>query len=131
MLHGPLGVGKQRLALWLGQRLLCNGDEPRPCGRCQHCRYAMAGNHPDIHWFFPRPRLKDSDASPGRIMDDFREAIGERTATGIYAPPAPEEGIYVATMRAIVQSAAMSPAIAARKIYILGEAERMVLQEGS
>ena len=64
-------------------------------------------------------------------MDDFREAIGERTATGVYAPPAPEEGIYVSTIRAMVQSAAMSPAMAARKIYVLGEAERMVLQEGS
>lgn len=34
-------------------------------------------------------------------------------------------------MRAIVQSAALAPALAARKIYILGEAERMVLREGS
>lgn len=131
LLHGPLGVGKQRLALWLGQRLLCTGDEPRPCGSCQHCRYALAGTHPDIHWFFPRPRPKGGDASPAKIMDDFRDAIAERTTTGVYAPPAPEEGIYVSTIRAMVQSAAMAPAMAARKIYILGEAERMVLQEGS
>ncbi|MEP6731335.1 MAG: hypothetical protein ABJE10_11880 [bacterium] len=131
LFHGPLGVGKQRLALWLGQRLLCTGAEPRPCGSCQQCRYALAGNHPDIHWYFPRPRLKGGDASPSKIEDDFREAIGERTATGVYSPPAPEEGIYVSTMRAIVASAAMAPAIGARKIYILGEAERMVLQEGS
>ena len=130
-MHGPLGVGKQRLALWLGQRLLCSGKEPRPCGSCQHCRYALAGTHPDIHWYFPRPRLKDGAASPSKIEDDFREAIGERTATGVYPPPAPEEGIYIATMRAIVQSAAMAPAVGARKVYVLGEAERMVLQEGS
>ena len=131
LLHGPVGVGKQRLALWLGQRLLCTGPDPRPCGTCQHCRYALAGGHPDIHWFFPRPRLKDADASASKIFDDFREAIGERVKTGAYAPPAPEEGIYVSTMRAMVQSAAMAPALAARKIYILGEAERMVLREGS
>ena len=128
LLHGPLGIGKQRLALWLGQRLLCTGDEPRPCGRCQHCRYAIAGQHPDIHWYFPRPRPKDSDASPSRIADDYREAIAERTKTGVYAPPPPEEGIYVATIRAIIQSASMAPAMAARKIYIMGEAERMVLR---
>ena len=131
LLHGPAGVGKQRLALWLGQRLLCTGEEPLPCGHCQHCKYAIAGTHPDIHWFFPRPRPKDSDASPSKIIDDFREAIGERVKTGVYAPPAPEEGIYVATVRAIVQSAALSPALAARKIYILGEAERMVLRDGA
>ncbi|MEP6989487.1 MAG: hypothetical protein ABJA80_01050 [bacterium] len=131
LLHGPAGVGKQRLALWLGQRLVCTGADPLPCGECQHCRYALAGTHPDIHWFFPRPRLKDSDASPSKIADDFREAVGDRVKTGVYAPPAPEEGIYVATMRAMVQSAALAPALAARKVYILGEAERMVLREGS
>lgn len=130
LLHGPAGIGKQRLALWLGQRLVCAGPEPLPCGTCQHCRYALAGAHPDVHWFFPRPRPKDSDASPSRVMDDFREAVGERVRTGVYPPPAPEEGIYVSTMRAIVQSAALAPALAARKVYLLGEAERMVLREG-
>jgi DNA polymerase III subunit delta' len=129
LLHGPAGIGKQRLALWLGQRLVCEGPEPRPCGSCQHCRYALAGTHPDVHWFFPRPRLKDGDASPEKIEDDFREAIGERIATGAYAPAPPGEGIFVSTIRAIVHSAVMAPALAARKVYILGEAERMVLRE--
>ena len=131
LLHGPAGVGKQRLALWLGQRLLCSGQEPRPCGSCQHCRFALAGTHPDLHWFFPRPRLKDGDASPAKIADDFREAVGDRVRTGAYAPPPPEEGIFVSTIRAIVHSAAMAPALAARKVYVLGEAERMVLRDGA
>lgn len=129
LLHGPRGVGKQRLALWLGQRLVCEGPEPKPCGVCQHCRYALAGMHPDIHWYFPRPRLKDGDASPAKIEDDLREAIGERLKTGAYAPPPPEEGIFVSTIRAIVHSAALAPALAHRKIYIVGEAERMVVRE--
>lgn len=131
LLHGPAGIGKQRLALWLGQALLCGGAEPRPCGSCQHCRYALAATHPDIHWLFPRPRPKDSDSSPAKVVDDFREAIAERVKTGVYAPPPPEEGIFVSTMRAIIHSAALAPALGARKIYILGEAERMVLREGA
>jgi DNA polymerase III subunit delta' len=131
LLQGPLGVGKQRLALWLGQRLLCGGPEPRPCGACQQCRYALAGAHPDIHWFFPRPRLKDSDPSPEDIADDFREAISDRTKTGVYAPPPPEEAIFVATIRAMVHSAAFAPALAARSVFILGDADRMVIREGA
>lgn len=130
LLHGPMGIGKQRLALWLGQRLLCSGPEPKPCGSCQHCRYALSGGHPDIFWFFPRPRLKDSDPSPAKVMDDFREGIGERLKTGAYAPGS-EGGLYVATIRAMVQSSALSPAIAARKVYIVGDADRMVLQDGA
>jgi DNA polymerase III subunit delta' len=130
LLHGPLGVGKQRLALWLGQRLLCTGPEPRPCGKCQHCRYALAGAHPDIHWYFPRPRL-DGDVTPEDVEDDFREAVGERVKTGVYAPPPPADAILIATVRAMIASAALSPALGSRKIYILGDAERLAVREGA
>jgi DNA polymerase-3 subunit delta' len=129
LLQGPLGIGKQRLALWLGQRLLCTGPEPRPCGSCQHCRYAVAGTHPDIHWYFPRPRLKDPDPSPDDVEDDFREAVGERTKTGVYPPPPPEDAILIATIRAMAHSASLLPALGARKIYVLGDADRLVVRD--
>ena len=72
LLHGPRGVGKQRLALWLGQLLLCqaNDDAEMPCGRCTACRFALELGHPDLRWFFPRPRLSGADASsdaPGGV----------------------------------------------------------------
>jgi DNA polymerase-3 subunit delta' len=124
-----MGIGKQRLALWLGQRLLCTGAEPRPCGSCQHCRYALAGTHPDIHWYFPRPRLKDTDPSPEDVEDDFREAIGDRTKSGVYAPPPPEDAILIATIRAMSHSASLLPALGARKVYVLGDADRLVVRE--
>jgi DNA polymerase III subunit delta' len=129
LLQGPMGIGKQRLALWLGQRLLCTGAEPRPCGSCQHCRYAVAGTHPDIHWYFPRPRLKDADPSAADVEDDFREAVGERTKTGVYLPPPPEDAILIATIRAMAHSAALVPALGARKVYVLGDADRLVVRE--
>jgi DNA polymerase-3 subunit delta' len=126
-----LGIGKQRLALWLGQRLLCTGPDPRPCGHCQHCRYALAGNHPDIHWYFPRPRLKDSDPSPEDVEDDFREAVGERTRTGVYPPPPPEDAILIATIRAMAHAAALAPALGTRKVFVLGDADRLVVRDDS
>src|SRR5262245_59753592 len=51
LLHGPAGVGKQRLALWIGQALLCTTDAP-PCGHCRECRYALELTHPDLTWVF-------------------------------------------------------------------------------
>lgn len=129
---GPRGVGKQRLALWLAQVLLCAGDEPRPCGACQHCRFSAELTHPDLHWFFPRARLKASDPSLDDVRQDYAEGIAERVkARGLYAPPSGSEGIYVVTVRALVRTAAMSPAMARRKVFIIGDAERMVPQEGS
>lgn len=132
LLHGPRGVGKQRLALWVGQALLCTGTARRPCGVCQSCRYVQEGAHPDLHWYFPRPRLKDADASVAEVRADYAEAIAERLKDGgLYAPPEGTEAIYVATVRAIVQEAGVSAAFGHGKVFVVGDAERMVPQEGA
>ena len=132
LLQGPRGVGKQRLALWIGQLLLCTGSGERPCGACTSCRYAESLTHPDLHWYFPRPRLKDADPDLEDVVDDYREAIGDRMkADGLYAPPSGSEALFVATVRAILQQAAMTPAFGARKVFVVGDAERMVAQEGA
>lgn len=135
LLQGSRGVGKQRLALWLAQLLLCEqpaGEGPDPCGECRACRFTTRLAHPDVHWYFPRPRQKDTDPDLDDVRADYGEAIAERAREGgLYAPPSGSEGIYIATVRAIVQQAALSPAIARRKVFIIGDAERMVPQEGS
>jgi DNA polymerase III subunit delta' len=131
LLHGPRGVGKQRLAVWLAQRLLCT-EANAPCGSCTACRYVRALTHPDLHWVFPRPRLKDADPDLEQVRDDYAEALAERTAnSGLYATASGSEGIFVATVRSLVQRAAMSPAMGRRKVFIVGDAERMVAQEGA
>ncbi|MEO8193565.1 MAG: hypothetical protein ABI681_06920 [Gemmatimonadales bacterium] len=130
LFHGPRGVGKQRLALWLAQLLLCQEAE-RPCGKCRSCKYARDLTHPDVHWYFPRPRGKDADPDIADIRDDYQDAIAERIANGgLYAAPPGNEGIFVSTVRAIVHEASISPAIGARKVFVIGDAERMALQEG-
>jgi DNA polymerase-3 subunit delta' len=125
-------VGKQRVALWLGQLLLCTNADERPCGQCQSCRYAATGANPDLRWFFPRPRLGDADASPSDVLDDYADAIAERVkGGGLYAPPGGTEAIYVATVRAIIHLAGFTPTLGARKVFVIGDAERMVPQEGA
>lgn len=131
LLHGSRGTGKQRIALWLAQLILCDRS-PRPCGSCRNCEYSRNLTHPDLHWYFPRPRLKDADPDRTDVRDDYRDAIAERVANGgLYAASPGNEGLYVATVRAIVHEAALSPAIARRKVFVIGDAERMVSQEGS
>jgi DNA polymerase-3 subunit delta' len=133
LLHGPRGVGKQRLALWIAQSLVCSapGTDGMPCDRCQACRFARSLGHPDVHWFFPRPRL-ESGATNKDVTNDFADAIAERAASsGLYAPSSGLEGIYVATVRVIVQLSSISPAMGKRKVFIIGDADHMVSQEGS
>lgn len=132
LIHGPRGVGKQRLALWLGQLLLCERHDDEPCGSCVHCRYTSNLAHPDLRWFFPRDRLPGSDVSSADVLEDIAEGIARRVAeNGLYPRPSGREAIYVATVRAIVQAAAMTPSLARRKVFVIGDADRMVPQEGT
>lgn len=143
LIEGPRGVGKQRLALWLGQLLLCADRENDflpptfdggrvPSARCAQCKLTRSILHPDLHWFFPRPRLKaSSDPDLADIREDMADAIAERLGTGLYESPGGDEGIFIATIRAIVQTAALAPAMARKKVFVIGDADRMVSQEGS
>src|SRR5688572_20732214 len=133
LIHGPRGVGKQRLALWLGQLLLCESPGPSgPCGACRSCRYSKELGHPDLHWCFPRPRPKDGDPSLEEVKDDFIDAIRDRLDDkGIYPPPSGLEGIFIRTVHLVVQQAGMTPTLGSRKVFIIGDADRMVAQEGS
>jgi DNA polymerase-3 subunit delta' len=130
-IHGPRGIGKQRLGLWLGQLLLCERGGDDPCGACNHCRYSSVLTHPDLRWFFPRERLT-TDARPAEVLEDMADAIAERmTALGLYERPSGREAIHVATVRTLVQIASLTPSLARRKVFVIGDAERMVAQEGT
>lgn len=131
LLQGPRGVGKQRLALWLANLLLCENADRAPCGACQSCRMSMSVQHPDLHWFFPRPPLKGSP-DPDDAREDIAEAIVERVNNGgIYEAPGGEEGLFISGMHALTRAAVLSPAMGKRKVFIVGDADRMVSQEGS
>src|SRR2546425_471932 len=71
LLHGPRGVGKLALAERVAQLLLCEHAEraQRPCGRCDGCRWYLAGNHPDFRRLEPEaiaklpPPLEEEEGS--------------------------------------------------------------------
>jgi DNA polymerase-3 subunit delta' len=134
LLYGPAGIGKERLAIWLGMRLLCETPDAggNPCGTCQNCSYAERGAHPDIHWYFPRGRSKDTNPDVEDVLADYAESIGDRLkAKGPWPPADPMDGIYLGTILAIIKRAALTPALAKRKVIIVADADRMVSQEGS
>ncbi|HLX27101.1 MAG TPA: DNA polymerase III subunit delta' [Casimicrobiaceae bacterium] len=55
LLSGPAGMGKRTLALALAQALVCEspGENGAACGTCASCRYAAAGQHPDLRLVEP------------------------------------------------------------------------------
>jgi DNA polymerase III subunit delta' len=136
LIHGPPGIGKQRLGLWLGQLLLCvrrSGDGP--CGACQPCRLAGRLEHPDLHWFFPLPRPK-ATGGPERLTEALEEARAaelEARRRHPLQPTAPDgmSGIYLAHVHVLLRVAFTRPAMGSHKVFLIGDAEALVSQEAS
>jgi DNA polymerase-3 subunit delta' len=131
---GPVGSGKQRLALWLGQAAMCEDPSPAgPCGRCAECRLCLELAHPDLHWFVPVLRGKASD--PAKLLEEVKfaiaEAVAERREQGLWEPPDGTTGHWLAAVRLLQRVASVTPFRAGRKVLILGDAERLVVQEAN
>jgi DNA polymerase-3 subunit delta' len=133
LFHGPPGVGKQRLALWLGQLLLC--DERTACGTCRSCKLARRLEHPDLHWFFPLSRPTGT-SSREKLREKLEEARMEALAERRQEPLAPREdegatGIYLAAVEEMRGKAARRPAMGDAAVFVVGDAEAMVPQAAS
>ncbi len=133
LVTGPRGVGKQRLALWLAQLVLCEGGEAEPCGECRVCRMVAGLGHPDVHWIIPiaRPKAGDPAKQVEEAAQSIAEAIAERRKTPLYAAPDGMAIHGVATARLVARHAALTPVEGRRKVFVIGEAERLVPQEAS
>ncbi|HKT61896.1 MAG TPA: hypothetical protein VJQ46_17700 [Gemmatimonadales bacterium] len=133
VISGPAGVGKQRLALWLAQLVLCEEKGLEPCGRCRPCRLVENVAHPDVHWMVPIPRPKAAD--PDKAVDEAAQAIAEvmdeRRTKPLYGPPDGMASHSMASVRLLQRKAALTSVEGGRRIFILGDADRLVPQESS
>jgi DNA polymerase-3 subunit delta' len=114
LVHGPHGIGKHALALGFAQALLC--EAPRPdglaCGQCPGCRYAIAGQHPDLM----RLELLAPDAADGtlaaldtitidriRALTEFVQLTSHRQRAKV-AVVAPADRMNVAAANALLKT---------------------------
>ena len=137
LLAGPRGVGKQRLALWLAQLIHCEAPGPEPCGQCRPCRLVLSLQHPDVHWFVPVELSKrggatgDADKQVELVADALAEEMTARREQPLYAPVVGLASHPVASVRLLVKRLALTPAMGRRKVFIVGDAERLIPQLGT
>jgi DNA polymerase III subunit delta' len=133
LISGPAGVGKQRLALWLAQLVFCERQEAEPCGTCRGCRLVDGLAYADLHWFVPVPRPKASD--PDKAVDEAAQTIAEvmeeRRSRPLYGPPDGMASHSMASVRLVQRRASLTSVEGGRRVFILGDAERLVPQESS
>ena len=133
LLVGPPGVGKQRLAVWVAQGLLCESGPKAPCGECASCHQVERLGHPDLHWFVPIPRPKGSD--PAKQVEEAGELLGqamaERRKEGLWQRPEGLVSHSLASVRLLHRKAWVTPFSGDRKVFVIGDAERLIVQESS
>ncbi len=102
LVHGPRGIGKHAFALNIAQALLCESPaaEGLACGVCASCRYALAGQHPDL----------------------MRIELAELSADSEYEPV---DTITVERMRALIEFAQLSSHRQRAKVAVIAPADRM------
>jgi DNA polymerase III subunit delta' len=103
LIHGRRGIGKHALALNLAQALLCESPQEGglACGRCASCRYAVAGQHPDLL----RLELSEFDSDEGEFV-----AV---------------DTIAIARVRMLIDFAQITSHRQRAKVAVIAPAERM------
>lgn len=135
LIMGPRGIGKQRLALWLAQRVLCReAPEGEPCGSCRNCRRVLRLEHPDLHWFFPVVRPKGVSADKlGEALEEARhQRLAELREAPVQSSHSEEPAaIYLAAAQELRRKARSRPAESGEQLFLIADAETLVPQESS
>jgi DNA polymerase-3 subunit delta' len=90
-------------------------------------------SHADLHWFVPIPRPKVAD--PDKAVDEAAQAIAEvmeeRRSKPLYAVPDGMASHSMASVRLLHRRASLTAVEGGPRVFILGDAERLVPQESS
>src|SRR5256886_818081 len=101
---------------------------------CQHCKLVLSLSHPDVHWFVP-VELSKKGADADKQLDLVAEALADemtaRREQPLYEPPSGLASHGIASVRLLLRRLALTPALGQHKVFIVGDAERLVPQIGA
>jgi DNA polymerase-3 subunit delta' len=90
-------------------------------------------SHPDLHWFIPiaRPRASDPDKQIEEAAQALAQALDDRRAQPLHAETDGMASHGIATVRLLQRRAALTAVEGGSRVFIIGEADRLVAQEAS
>jgi DNA polymerase-3 subunit delta' len=90
--------------------------------------------HPDVHWFVPvelGKRGSDAEKQVDVVAEALAEEMTARREQPLYGPIAGLASHPVAAVRLLLKRLALTPAMGTRKVFIVGDAERLIPQLGT
>jgi DNA polymerase-3 subunit delta' len=91
-------------------------------------------SHPDLHWFIPVETSKkggDADKQIEVVEEALGEELARRRAKPLYPPPSGLANHGIASVRLLLRRLALTPVVGGMKVFVVGDAERLVPQIGS
>lgn len=90
-------------------------------------------SHPDLHWFVPvpRPRVSDPEKQVEEAAQLLAQAMDERRSHPLHAGSDAMASHGIASVRLLQRRAGLTSVEGGMRIFILGEADRLVVQEAS
>jgi DNA polymerase-3 subunit delta' len=90
-------------------------------------------SHPDLHWFvpIPRPKAGEADKQVEEAAELLAEAVAARREQPFYEPADGMSSHPLASARLLLRRSALTPVEGSRKVFLVGQAERLVPQESS
>src|SRR5204863_5762566 len=94
----------------------------------------------DVHWFVPIELGKrggsgsggvDADKQVDLVADALAEEMAARREQPFYGPPTGLASHPVAAVRLLLKRLVLTPAMGKRKVFIVGDAERLIPQLGT
>lgn len=91
LISGPAGSGKRKLASLMAAAIVCSAREGAPCGKCENCRKAFGGLHPDIFTLERPADKKDIAAEQVRAMRRDVFVVPNEAAARVFIIPRAED----------------------------------------
>lgn len=128
LLAGERGIGKARLAQWIGQSILCQDLQlGHACEQCHSCRLVKGLRHPDLAWYMPHPSIQESEMQKAfGKLDEWREKEMARWREDALAlRPDSGVGYYVLTGKAVRREVGMTPVMSQKRVVVLTDLEKL------
>jgi DNA polymerase-3 subunit delta' len=89
--------------------------------------------HADLHWFVPiaRPKAADPDKQVEEAAEALAGAMEERRADGLWRAPDGMASHSMASVRLLQRRAALTPVEGGARVFIIGDADRLIPQEAN
>ena len=117
--YGGEGRGKEAFAFELAKAVNCLAEDSRPCNTCSSCVKINKFSHPDLQYFFSRPKKKNEQE-----LNELVKKMIKKKAENIYRslPVQGHRRIHIEMIRQLKNEAKYAPYEAKKRFFIISDA---------